>query len=130
MQRLLLVVFMIVLAGCGNLQTLNDSMDRSNEMILGNTTAVQKSSEIIHENTLAVMESTKTLAASKEVIAGSTAFLQQAMNQLNLHPFLFPLLCFVILVALIFPSLILLKMYWVFSEKISLLLDRISKNKG
>ncbi len=127
MRRSLLVVALMILAGCGNLQSLNESMDRSNEMILGNTTAVQKSSEVIHENTLAVMESTKTLAESKEVIAGSTAFLQQAMNQLNIHPILFPILIVVILLALALPSLILLTSYRTLSQKITTLLEVLKK---
>jgi hypothetical protein len=127
MKKSISIVLLSILAGCGNLQTLNDSMDRSNEMIQGNTTAVTKSSEVIHENTMAVMESTKTLAESKEVIAGSTAFLQQAMNQLNLHPILFPFLMIVILIALILPSVILLTSYRTLSEKLSALLDLLKK---
>jgi hypothetical protein len=127
-KRSVLYVVFVVLAGCGNISSLNERMDKSTEMIQGNTVAIQRSSEVISNNTLAVMESSKNLEKSTDVIAGSAALLQQTMNQLNLHPILFPFILLLILLALSLPSVILYYSYRTLNQKITNLLES-SKRK-
>ncbi|MBY0529585.1 MAG: hypothetical protein K2P51_05280 [Rhabdochlamydiaceae bacterium] len=129
MKKSVFYVVFIVLAGCGNISSLNERMDKSTEMIQGNTAAIQKSSEVISNNTLAVMESSKNLEKSTEVIAGSAALLQQTMNQLNLHPVLFPFILLLILLALSLPSVILYHSYRTLSQKITALLENGKKRQ-
>ena len=122
MPRLLrgfFIVLCVLMAGCANVQKLNENMERSTEMVQGNTAAVTISSQVIRENTLAVSQSTQALGETKEVIAGSTALLQQAMNMLNLHPALFPAFLILLLLALSLPSLILYCAFRTLSEKLS-----------
>jgi hypothetical protein len=119
-----LLLSLSLLAGCNTMSKMNSNMEKSNEMIQMNTSAIEHSAEVIQMNTVAVKESTQTLKESKEVIARSSALLEGSTKAIQERPLILPTVFGLILLALFLPSIILWVSYRRLLKKVERILER------
>lgn len=110
MRNIVYIIALACLVACSQVNRMSAQMERSNQMIETNSSAIGKSSEIIQTNTAAVAESTQTL---------------KDFNQMVNNPLLVPVGCSAVVLLLLLPSFVFFRSYRKLVGKVDKLIEKI-----